>query len=133
LVGLLNFNKIELNVIFINRPDWHYGVLLLYGQNLAMNHLMSSGQMNITKLDNLIDFPSANEHLIATKVHIHVYHGDTVFSKFLFRTGGYDNWTLPINNTHLVKYYCLNIALESKRKSLGELKGLADKVVENKI
>jgi hypothetical protein len=114
-------------------PDWHYGVVLLYGQNLAMNHLISSGRANIIKLENLIDFPSANEELISSKVHIHVFHGDDMFSKFAFKAGAYNKFTLPISNTHLVKYYCLSMALESKRMTLVELKDLSEKVKQKKI
>ena len=114
-------------------PDWHYGVLLLYGQNLAMNHLISSKQMNITNLESLIDFPSTLEENISSKVHIHVFHGSNMFSKKFFKAGVYDNMTLPINNTHLVKYYCLNIALESKRKSLFELESMAKEVIKMKF
>ena len=107
-------------------PDWHYGVVLLYGQNLAMNHLISSGRANIKKLENLIDYPSANEELISSKVHIHVFHGSNLFSKFKFKDGSYNNITLPINNTHLVKYYCLSMALESM--TLVEFKNLSEKI-----
>lgn len=31
-------------------PDWHYGVLLLYGQHLALNHLIANKQINVVKL-----------------------------------------------------------------------------------
>ena len=108
-----------------SRPDWHYGVVLLYGQNLAMNHLISSGKMNITKLEVLVDFPTTNEELVDKKVQLHVFHTPNLFSKHAFRDGKYDNIKVPINNTHLVKYYCLNIALDSKRKSLDELEKMA--------
>lgn len=38
-------------------PDWHYGVLLLYGQNLALNHLIGLNQTNIIKIQNYLDYP----------------------------------------------------------------------------
>ena len=62
-------------------PYWHYGVLLLYGQNLGLNHLIGSNQLNVIKLDELIDYPSANTESIFKKIHIHVFHGDDLFSK----------------------------------------------------
>ena len=102
-------------------PEWHYGVLLLYGQCIAMNHLIATKQITVKKLDNLIDYSSDNEGSIFSKVHIHVYHGDTIFSKFYFRDGRYDNMTLPRGDFNQIKYYCLNIALESKRKSSLEI------------
>ena len=97
-----------------------------------MNHLISSGKINITKLEELVDFPTANEELVNKKVHLHVFHGSNVFSKFAFKEGKYDNLTLPINNTHLVKNYCLNIALDSKRKSLDELEKIAKELTKQK-
>jgi hypothetical protein len=38
-------------------PEWHYGVLLLYGQNLALNHLIGLKQSNVVKIENYIDYP----------------------------------------------------------------------------
>jgi hypothetical protein len=57
-------------------PEWHYGVLLLYGQNIAMNHLIETKQLNIVKLPQLLDHPSANEVSIFDIIHIHVFHGN---------------------------------------------------------
>jgi hypothetical protein len=114
-------------------PDWHYGVVLLYGQNLAMNHLISSGQMNITKLDKMIDFPSSKLVSITSKVHIHVFHGNEIFSKSKFKSGAYDWIALPIKNTNLVSCYCLRIALESKRSSLVKLKDMFEKIKLTKL
>lgn len=34
-------------------PDWHYGVLLLYGQHLALNHLIAMKQIHVVKLGML--------------------------------------------------------------------------------
>ncbi len=31
-------------------PYWHYGVLLLYGQNIAINHLIATNNINVIKL-----------------------------------------------------------------------------------
>jgi hypothetical protein len=31
-------------------PYWHYGVLLLYGQNIAINHLITTNNINVIKL-----------------------------------------------------------------------------------
>ena len=49
-------------------PEWHYGVLLLYGQCMAMNHLIVSKYIKVTKLDTIIDFPSANDESVFKKV-----------------------------------------------------------------
>jgi hypothetical protein len=100
-------------------PDWHYGVLLLYGQHLALNHLIATNQINLVKLEDLLDFPSANKESIFKKLHIHVFHGDDIFSKFQFKASKYDNLTSQVNEYDVkqVKYYCLKMALESKNST----------------
>ncbi len=102
-------------------PAWHYGVLLLYGQNLGMNHLIGAKQINVPKLYNYIDHPSANPESVNDVIHIHCYHGADVFSKFAFKMGKYDNMSIPVENTLQIKNYCLKIALESKRTSCTDL------------
>ncbi|RNA37874.1 secreted protein [Brachionus plicatilis] len=92
-------------------PDWHYGVLLLYGQNIALNHLIGSKQLFVVKLNELIDYPTANTQSVFKKLHLHVYHGR------------YDNMTANESdeNADQIKYYALRMALESKRLSAKEL------------
>jgi hypothetical protein len=114
----------------INWPEWHYGVLLLYGQNLAMNHLIGLGQLNVVRLQNSIDYPSGNERSVFDVLHVHVFHGENMFSKFMFKMGKYDNMTLEDYDAknrnkeykyHAVKYFCLRMAMEGKRKNTSEL------------
>lgn len=102
-------------------PYWHYGVLLLYGQHVALNHLIASKTFHVVHLHNLLDYPSGNDESIFSKLHIHVYHGDDIFSKFLFRLGRY-NYTLleGKNDTH-IRYFALKMALESRFTPLKEL------------
>ena len=102
-------------------PEWHYGVLLLYGQNLAMNHLIATKQLNIIKMANLFDFPSSNDKSIFESVHIHVFHGDDLFSKFAFKAGNYDNMTVNENDKIKTRYYALSNALDAKRMSENDL------------
>ena len=108
-----------------------------------MNHLIGSNQLNIVKLPNLIDYPSGNIESIFKILHIHVYHGDALFSKFLFKMGKYDNETLDeeksrdnktttLNKYHQVKYYALKMALEAKRISCENLHNLLAKETFNK-
>jgi len=97
-----------------------------------MNHLISSNQLNITKLEKLIDYPATSQVSIFKIVHIHVYHDDALFSKFRFKDGKYDNYSLTsLNDTTMVKYYCLSIALEAKRKDSKYLNEMF-KLVANK-
>ena len=98
-----------------------------------MNHLLGTKQINVVVLEDIIDFSSSNEGTIYSKVHIHCYHTDDMFSKFYFRAGMYDNITLPHGDTNLVSYYSLNLALESRRKTLAELNELFVSVIDNKV
>ena len=98
-------------------PEWHYGVLLLYGQNVGLNHLIATKQANVVKIDRILDFHSTSSESIHTKIHIHVYHNAELFSKFAFKMGKYDNMTVQANQTSQIKYYCLKLALEGKRSS----------------
>jgi hypothetical protein len=102
-------------------PEWHYGVLLLYGQSLALNHLIGSNQLNVNKLEDLIDFPSGNVESIFKKLHIHVFHGDDLFSKFVFKVGRYDNMTVSEEDAKKVKFYALKMAQEGKKTPEAEL------------
>jgi len=45
-------------------PYWNYNVLLLNGQNLALNHLIATKQMNIIKLKKVLDISSYNSNNI---------------------------------------------------------------------
>ena len=101
-------------------PAWHYGVLLLYGQNLGMNHLIGAKQINVPKLFNYIDHPSSNPESVNDVIHIHVYHGADIFSKFAFTMGNYDNMSVPNVDTRQIKN-CKYRYLE-KNKSVYENK-----------
>ena len=88
-----------------------------------MNHLIATKQINVVALPDLIDYPSGNENSVYQIVHIHVFHGDNIFSKFMFRAGKYDNMSTTDIDKKKVKYYALAMALESKRlKETDQLK-----------
>ncbi len=102
-------------------PYWHYGVLLLYGQSIAMNHLIKTKQLNVVKLDNYLDFPSYYDENIFKILHIHVFHGSKMFSKFEFKNGKYDGMVIDSSQITKAKYYALKIALEAKTTSNANL------------
>ena len=116
-----------------NWPYWHYGVLLLYGQNVGLNYLIGSKQLNVVKLENLLDFPSANNERVDKKLHIHVFHGDNLFSKFAFKVGKYDNMTVKDEDLTQVKFYCLKMALEAKNTANADLKIQLDSQIATKV
>ena len=100
-------------------PYWHYGVLLLYGQSVGLNHLIATNQMNVVKQTELLDYPSGNSHPASRVLHIHVFHGDDMFSKFAFKMGKYDGMNVTASDE--IKYYALWMALEGKRLSCHDL------------
>ena len=100
-------------------PFWHYGVLLLYGQSVGLNHLIATRQINVVKLQDYLDYPSGNTYSIHRVLHIHVFHGDDLFSKFAFKMGKYDNMT--VSDSDEIKLYALRMALEGKRFSCENL------------
>lgn len=102
-------------------PYWHYGVLLLYGQNLFMNHLIATDQLSIVKLSNQLDYPAYFDEQVSKVLHIHVFHGDTMFSKFQFKAGKYDQLDYNEYDVQQAKYYALKMALEGKRLSASQL------------
>lgn len=98
-------------------PDWHYDAVLFYGQNLILNHLIKTKQLNVPRLYELIDYSSESGLLINSKLHIHVYNTNGLFSKFAFKRGDYDNMTVSARNETQIRNYCLKIALESRKAS----------------
>jgi hypothetical protein len=105
----------------INWPEWHYGVLLLYGQSLGLNHLIATRQLNVVKLEGLVDFNAAYTSSIFKIIHIHVFQGADLFSKFAFKAGSYNNMTVSEKDSENVKYYALKMALEGKQLNESQL------------
>jgi len=95
-------------------PDWHYGVVLLYGQHIALNHLIATRQMNVVKLQELMDYPASDEKSIFNIIHIHCFHDEEFFSKFNFMSGQYDNLTVSDENSTKINYYALKMASKAK-------------------
>lgn len=62
-------------------PDWHYGVLSMYGSHMALNHLIAAKNTNLIILPSQIDFPSGNIESIFKMLHIHVFHGNLFIFK----------------------------------------------------
>lgn len=102
-------------------PHWHYGVLLLYGQSLALNHLIASKQIKVVKLDEYLDYPSHYDKNVNKILHIHVFHGDEMFSKFQYKAGKYDQIENIPGDLSNGKYYSLKMALDAKRLPSGQL------------
>lgn len=103
-------------------PDWHYGVLSMYSSHLALSHLATRNRVKLKILDELVDWPTDDDTtLIGNKLHLHCYHSEKLFSKYSFKNGTYDSMSLSDKDLKFVKYYALNLALESKRTSFNDL------------
>lgn len=94
-------------------PDWHYGVLSMYGTHLAVNHLLMSERLDIRKATELLDQSTNNNDLYDLekngRLHLHCWHTDEKFSKFRFKNGDY-NLIHPrtlINDTSAQAYVSL--------------------------
>ncbi|UJR27808.1 hypothetical protein I4U23_009077 [Adineta vaga] len=108
-------------------PEWHFGVLLLYGGHLAINHLISNNNLTILLADQLLDQGVTSKDQVDIRknlrLHLHCWHGSNPFSKFEFKAGKYksiDPSTL-ISDTS-ASGYAMRMALESKSMSLEQLK-----------
>ncbi|CAF2506417.1 unnamed protein product [Rotaria sp. Silwood2] len=94
-------------------PDWHYGVVSMYGTHLTVNHLLVSEKLDIKKVDELLDQSTTNENPDDLeknhRLHLHCWHTDKQFSKFQFKAENYnhiDPRTL-INDTLAQSYVSL--------------------------
>jgi hypothetical protein len=60
-------------------------------------------------------------------------HGAEVFCKRLFKdedpTKNYDNMTVKQEDKSIIRFYCLAMALESKRMTTKEMKDLKDSMI----
>lgn len=76
-------------------PDWHYGVLSMYGTHLAVNHLLITEKLNVKKADDLLDQSTTDTKQDGiekhNRLHLHCWHTHLQFSKFDFKTGKYNH------------------------------------------
>jgi hypothetical protein len=93
-------------------PGWYKGVSILYGNEIAVNHLIEDVCLDYGNLD----FFSTSLETIFQHSHIHCWHTDDMFSKFKFVAGQYDDLSTDNLNVQEVRDYCLYIALKSKRE-----------------
>jgi len=86
-------------------PDWHYGVLSMYGTHLAVNHLIIAENLQVIKADKILDqsatVTDVNGIEKNNRLHLHCWHGEKDFSKFKFKMGLYNSTFVQtiINNT----------------------------------
>jgi hypothetical protein len=120
----------------------HYGVLLLYGQHLALNHLVAIREVRVIIGHDLLDQSTTNKSpeyvQQGIRLNLHCWHTNERFSKFAFKLGQYNQTELEIyrNDTtaqayvsdrteqkcfYLLLFKAMRMALESKYMTLEEL------------
>lgn len=92
-------------------PGWYKGVSLLYGTEIATNHLVD----NLIVDYRMLDYGSTNKDSVMTHPHIHCWHTDDMFSKFYFLAGKYDHLTTDNLDLDIVRDYCLYMSLKSRQ------------------
>ncbi|CAF0768920.1 unnamed protein product [Didymodactylos carnosus] len=107
-------------------PDWHFGVLLLYGQHLAINHLVIANNLKVIIANEMLDQSTTNNQSNDMKQNLrlvlHCWHTHLPFSKFEFKAGKYNH----IDPRSLItetsaQSYAMRMSLESRIMSLDEL------------
>jgi len=78
----------------------HYGVLLLYGQHLALNHLVGTNKVRVVigidLLDQLTTDKSPQHIQEGIRLNFHCWHTNERFSKFAFKLGQYNQSELEL-------------------------------------
>lgn len=82
------------------KPSRHYGVLLLYGQHLALNHLVARNEIRIVIGHNLLDQSTTDKSTQylqqSPRLNLHCWHTNERFSKFAFKMGHYNQTDLAM-------------------------------------
>lgn len=78
----------------------HYGVLLLYGQHLALNHLVAMNEIRILIGNKLLDQSTTDKSVQyvqqSPRLNLHCWHTAERFSKFAFKMGQYNQTDLEM-------------------------------------
>ncbi|CAF0898017.1 unnamed protein product [Rotaria sordida] len=113
-------------------PQWYIGVISMYASHLAINHYAGRGQIKLIQKPYLIDYScttntSFNEVEI---IHIHAWHTNQMFSKFLFKNGSYDEILSKKTqwNTSYSLDFILRIAWQSNQMATKELYHLKSQI-----
>lgn len=115
----------------LNWPDWYFPVISLYGEKLALNHLIATKQIHAMQLHHHLDVASHYTSSVNQTLHIHVFHDEIMFSKFSFKRGEYDS--MNVTESDQINLYCLKMALEGKRFSGVQLSKMLAEQISNKV
>ncbi|CAK4691908.1 unnamed protein product, partial [Aphanomyces euteiches] len=96
-------------------PEWHYGVLSMYGGHIAINHCTRDS--GVVKDNQMLDFPSSSEGTVDGHAHLHTWQDNERFSKFVFEDGGYKDEKIEDQSLDKVSDYAMYMALDSQETS----------------
>eukprot|EP00730_Choanoeca_flexa_P013090 TRINITY_DN4954_c0_g1_i1.p1 TRINITY_DN4954_c0_g1~~TRINITY_DN4954_c0_g1_i1.p1 ORF type:complete len:667 (+),score=176.02 TRINITY_DN4954_c0_g1_i1:114-2114(+) len=91
----------------------HEGVLLLYSQELAVNHLYAIGKPIVLHQWATMDVPTIEPHPTCMARMLHVYHGSDRFSKFAFYADKYRNLDMADYDLRKIRDYVTWMALDA--------------------
>jgi hypothetical protein len=100
------------NASVINWPRWHFGVLTMYGGQIAINHC-TEHVGGFEKHPELLDFPSHSSESIDKIPHLHTWATRENFSKGLFYENAYKDFPIDTLNISIVKDYAMFMALDA--------------------
>ena len=108
-------------------PEWHYGVLSMYGTHLAINEVTQLGKkFPFRKMD--LDHPTSSHQNCTSEgpLHLHTYQTPDYFSKYVFTDRKYvGNNSLPssLNSTRCCDYagYIAGDSLNMTSTELAEM------------
>ena len=76
----------------------HEGVMLLYSQDVAVNHLLSTDEDIRLHPKSQFDAGTTNQVNVCSFYMYHIYHGAERFSKFAFQSNLYRNVSLTVGS-----------------------------------
>eukprot|EP00730_Choanoeca_flexa_P016389 TRINITY_DN7724_c0_g1_i1.p1 TRINITY_DN7724_c0_g1~~TRINITY_DN7724_c0_g1_i1.p1 ORF type:complete len:686 (+),score=171.86 TRINITY_DN7724_c0_g1_i1:123-2060(+) len=89
----------------------HEGVMLLYSQDVAVNHLLTTDEDIRLHPRSQYDAGTTNQVHVCSFLMYHIYHGGERFSKFAFQSNSYRNENMENYNLTQVRDYISWMAL----------------------
>ncbi|OQR92146.1 hydroxyacylglutathione hydrolase, mitochondrial-like isoform X2, partial [Thraustotheca clavata] len=93
-------------------PEWHFGVLQLYANQIALNHCTKDSKMVINV--EMLEAPSSLTDSPNNHAHLHTWKSDSVFDKRAFQEGKY--YKTPLESLDIAQNtsaYALYMALDA--------------------
>ncbi|EQC37878.1 hypothetical protein SDRG_04899 [Saprolegnia diclina VS20] len=95
-------------------PRWHYGVLSMYGSELAINNCASD--VGFEKRPDMLDFPSSSADSPFKHAHLHTWLDNERFSKLAFAQGKYAGETTDgLQYLKHISDYAMYMALDAHK------------------